>query len=113
MDLIAWDHHRCTTHWTMTTIALVYQHPLIPLTCPLRYLISSRHAGCSIMRVAHKAGDPHYYMTLRPTGDGDFAAQRILLMHLPLGDTAYCWCMEAVSLALISSLWAHPTRHDW
>jgi hypothetical protein len=39
MDLLAWYHHRCTTHWIMTTIALVYPHPRIPLTCPLRYLI--------------------------------------------------------------------------
>jgi hypothetical protein len=45
------------------------------------------------MRVTHQAGDPDYYMTLRPTHDGAFAAQRILLMHLPLGDTAYCWFM--------------------
>jgi hypothetical protein len=45
------------------------------------------------MRVAHKAGDPDYYMTLRPTRDGDFAAQRILLMRLPLSDTAYYWFM--------------------
>jgi hypothetical protein len=39
MALLAWYYHRCTLHWTMTTIALVYQHTLIPLTCPLRYLI--------------------------------------------------------------------------
>jgi hypothetical protein len=65
------------------------------------------------MRVTYKAGDAYYHMTPRPTRDGDFAAQRILLMRLLLGDTAYCWFMEAVPLALISSLWAHPTRHDW
>jgi hypothetical protein len=65
------------------------------------------------MRVAHQAGDPYDYMAPRATGDGDFAAQRILLIRLPLGDTAYCWFMEAVYLALISSLWAHHTRHDW
>jgi hypothetical protein len=65
------------------------------------------------MRVTYKAGDPCYDMTPRPTRDGDLAAQRILLMRLLLGDTAYCWFMEAVPLALISSLWAHPTRHDW
>jgi hypothetical protein len=59
------------------------------------------------MRVTHKAGTPYDYMTPRPTGDGDFAAQRILLMRLPLGDTAYGRFMEAVYLALISSLWAH------
>jgi hypothetical protein len=97
----------------MTTIALVYQHPLVPLTCPLRYLISSSRSSCSIMRVTHKAGAPYDYMTPRPTRDGDFAAQRILLMRLPLGDTAYCWFIEVLYLALISSLWAHHTRHDW
>jgi hypothetical protein len=64
------------------------------------------------MRVTHKAGDPCYDMTPRPTRDGDLAAQLILLMRLPLGYTAYCWFMEAVHLALISSLWAHHTRHD-
>jgi hypothetical protein len=65
------------------------------------------------MRVTHKAGAPYYYRTPRPTRDGDFAAQRILLMRLPLSDTAYCWFMAAVPLARLSSLWAHPTRHDW
>jgi hypothetical protein len=110
MALLSWYHHRCTTHQTMTTIALVYPHPLIPLTCPLRYLISSSRSGCSIMRVTHQAGDPYDYMTSRPTRDGDFAAQRILLMRLPLGDTAYGWFIKAVHLALISSLWAH---HTW
>jgi hypothetical protein len=65
------------------------------------------------MRVTHQAGAPDYYMTPRPTRNGDLAAQRILLMRLPLGNTAYYWFMEAVPLALISSLWAHPTRHDW
>jgi hypothetical protein len=113
MDLLAWYHHRCTPHWTMTTIALVYPHPLIPLICPLRYLISSSRSGCAIMRVTHKAGTPYDYMTPRPTGDGDLAAQLILLMRLPLGDTAYCWFMEAVHMALISYLWAHHTRYDW
>jgi hypothetical protein len=113
MDLLVWYHYRCTSHWTMTTIALVYQHPLIPLTCPLRYLLSSSHSDFSIMRVTHQAGAPYDYMTPRPTRDGDLAAQRILLRHLPLGDTAYRWFMEAVPLALISSLLAHHTRHDW
>jgi hypothetical protein len=65
------------------------------------------------MRVTHKAGDSHYHMAPRPTRDGDFAAQLILLMRLPLGDTAYCWFMQAVHLALISSLWSHYTLHDW
>jgi hypothetical protein len=65
------------------------------------------------MGVTHTAGAPYDYMTPRPTHDGDLAAQRILLMRLPLSDTAYYWFMEAVPLALISSLWAHPTRHDW
>jgi hypothetical protein len=65
------------------------------------------------MRVAHTAGAPYDYMTPRPTRDGDFAAQRIPLMRLSLGDTAYGWFMEAVALALIFSLWAHPTLHDW
>jgi hypothetical protein len=65
------------------------------------------------MRVTHKAGAPYDYMTPRPTRDGDFAAQRILLRRLPLGDTAYGWFMEAVALALISSLLAHHTLHDW
>jgi hypothetical protein len=64
------------------------------------------------MRVTHKAGDPYDYRTPRPTRDGDFAAQRILLMRLPLGYTAYRWFREAVHLALISSLWAHHTLHD-
>jgi hypothetical protein len=96
----------------MTTIALVYPHPLVPLTCPLHNLISSSRSGCSIMRVTHKAGDPYDYMTPRPTRDEDLAAQLILLMRLALGDTAYCWFMEAVHLALISSLLAHHTRHD-
>jgi hypothetical protein len=108
MALLIWYHHRSTTHWIMTTIALVYQHPLVPLTCPLRYLISSSRSSCSIMRITHKAGAPYDYMTPRPTRDGDFAAQRILLMRLPLGDTAYCWFMGAVHLALISSLWGAP-----
>jgi hypothetical protein len=97
----------------MTTIALVYPYPLIPLTCPLRYLISSSRSGFAIMRVAHKAGDSHYQMTPRPTRDGDLAAQRLLLMRLSLGDTACFWFMKAVHLALISSLWAHHTLHDW
>jgi hypothetical protein len=65
------------------------------------------------MRVTHKTGAPYDYMTPRPTRDGDFAAQRILLMRLPLGYIAYCWFMEAVPLARISSLWAHHTHHDW
>jgi hypothetical protein len=52
------------------------------------------------MKVTHKAGAPYDYRTPRPTRDGDFAAQRILLMRLPLCDTAYCWFMEAVYLAL-------------
>jgi hypothetical protein len=65
------------------------------------------------MRVTHQAGAPYDYRTPRPTRDGDFAAQRILLRCLPLGYTAYCWFMEAVLRSLISSLWAHPTRHDW
>jgi hypothetical protein len=39
MDLLAWYHHRSTTHLTMTTIALVYQHARMTLTYPLRYLI--------------------------------------------------------------------------
>jgi hypothetical protein len=65
------------------------------------------------MRVTHKAGAPYDYMTTRPTGDGDFAAQRILLMRLPLGDTAYCWFMEVISLALIYFLLVHHTLHDW
>jgi hypothetical protein len=89
MALLAWYDHRRAAYLSMTTIALVYQHPLIPLTCPLRYLIESSRSGCSIMRVAHKAGALYYYMTPRPTGDGDFAAQCILLMRLPLGYTAY------------------------
>jgi hypothetical protein len=55
------------------------------------------------MRVTHKTGAPYDYMTPRPTGDGDFAAQCILLMRLLRGDTAYCWFMEAVYLALIFS----------
>jgi hypothetical protein len=38
------------------------------------------------MQVAHKAGAPYDYIT----------PQRILLMRLPLGDTAYCWFMEVV-----------------
>jgi hypothetical protein len=46
------------------------------------------------MRVTHKAGDPCYDMTPRPTRDGDLAAQLILLMRLPLGYTAYYWFME-------------------
>jgi hypothetical protein len=65
------------------------------------------------MQVTHKAGAPYDYMTPRPTRDGDFAAQRILLMRLLLGDTAYCWFMKDVSLALISSLLVHHTLHDW
>jgi hypothetical protein len=52
------------------------------------------------MKVTYKAGAPYDYMTPRPTRDRDFAAQRILLMRLLLGDTAYYWFMEAVYLAL-------------
>jgi hypothetical protein len=63
------------------------------------------------MRVTHQAGDPYDYMTARPTRDGDFAAQRILLMRLPLGDTARLGGRR-LPLALISSLWARHTRHD-
>jgi hypothetical protein len=48
------------------------------------------------MKVTYKAGAPYDYMTPRPTRDRDFAAQRILLMRLLLGDTAYYWFMEAV-----------------
>jgi hypothetical protein len=67
MALLSWYHHRCTTHWIMTTIDLVYQHARTMLTCPLRYLISSSRSGCSIMRVTHKTGAPYYYMeTLLP-----------------------------------------------
>jgi hypothetical protein len=65
------------------------------------------------MRVTHKAGDPCYDMTPRPTRDGDLAAQLILLMRLPLGYTAYYWFMEVVSLALIYFLLVHHTLHDW
>jgi hypothetical protein len=53
------------------------------------------------------------YRTLRHTGDGDCSAQLILLMRLSLGYTAYCWFIEAVPLALISSWLAHHMRHDW
>jgi hypothetical protein len=112
MALLAWYHHRCTTHWTMTTIALVYPYTFITPACPLRYWIQSRGQCLTFMRVAQKSSAPYDYMTSRPTRDGDFAAQRLLLRRLLLGYTAYCWFMEAVPLALISSLLAHHTLHD-
>jgi hypothetical protein len=58
------------------------------------------------MRVTHKAGAPYDYRTPRPTRDGDFAAQRILLMRLPLGDTAYrCGSGRLYTLRLSPLCW--------
>ena len=37
---------------------------------------------------------PYYYIAPRQTGYGDFAAQLILLMHLPLGDATRLWGVE-------------------
>jgi hypothetical protein len=55
--------------------------------------------------------DPYGYMAPRHTGYRDVAAQRILLMRLPLGYTARLWGTKAVYLALISSWLALHTLH--
>ena len=54
---------------------------------------------------------PYYYIAPRKTGYGDFAAQLILLMHLPLGDTTRLWGMEAVYLVLIPSWLTNNTLY--
>jgi hypothetical protein len=57
--------------------------------------------------------DPYDYIIPRPTGDGDFAAQCILLMRLPPWRYRLLLVHGGCIPGFISSLWAHPTRHDW
>ena len=59
--------------------------------------------------VPRKLAMPYYYIAPRQTAYGDFAAQLILLMHLPLGNTTRLWGMEAVYFVLIPSLLTNNT----
>jgi hypothetical protein len=63
------------------------------------------------MRVAEKMNDSYDYMDPQHTGYRDFSAQLILLIHLPLGYTDRLWGIQAVYLALISSLLAYHMLH--